>query len=36
MKIKTLVENTAISDQYGSEHGLSFYIEMVKTLSSCG
>ena len=28
MKIKTLVENTAISDQYGSEHGLSFYIEM--------
>lgn len=28
MKIKTLVENTAISDEYGSEHGLSLYIEM--------
>lgn len=27
MLIKTLVENTAISKDYGSEHGLSLYIE---------
>lgn len=27
MIIKTLVENTSISDDYGSEHGLSLYIE---------
>lgn len=27
MIIKTLAENTAVSDEYGCEHGLSFYIE---------
>ncbi len=27
MIIKTLVENTSISKEYGSEHGLSLYIE---------
>jgi 7,8-dihydropterin-6-yl-methyl-4-(beta-D-ribofuranosyl)aminobenzene 5'-phosphate synthase len=30
MIIKTLVENTAISEEYGSEHGLSLYIETKK------
>lgn len=30
MLIKTLVENTAISKDSGSEHGLSFYIETKK------
>lgn len=30
MVIKTLVENEAISDQYGTEHGLSLYIETKK------
>ena len=28
MEIKTLVENTAISGEYGGEHGLSLYIKM--------
>lgn len=27
MIIKTLVENTALSKNFGSEHGLSLYIE---------
>ncbi|MDD2504106.1 MAG: MBL fold metallo-hydrolase [Clostridia bacterium] len=27
MRIKTLVENTSVSEDYGSEHGLSLYIE---------
>ncbi|MDD3995561.1 MAG: MBL fold metallo-hydrolase, partial [Bacilli bacterium] len=27
MLIKTLVENTSISEDYGNEHGLSLYIE---------
>ena len=27
MIIKTLVENTALSKDFGSEHGLSLYIE---------
>src|SRR5574344_216468 len=30
MLIKTLVENTAISKDFGSEHGLSLYIETKK------
>jgi 7,8-dihydropterin-6-yl-methyl-4-(beta-D-ribofuranosyl)aminobenzene 5'-phosphate synthase len=30
MLIKTLVENTSISEDYGSEHGLSLYIETKK------
>jgi 7,8-dihydropterin-6-yl-methyl-4-(beta-D-ribofuranosyl)aminobenzene 5'-phosphate synthase len=30
MLIKTLVENTSISKDYGSEHGLSLYIETKK------
>lgn len=30
MIIKTLVENTSISKDFGSEHGLSFYIETNK------
>lgn len=30
MIIKALAENTAISDEYGSEHGLSLYLETKK------
>lgn len=30
MKITTLVENTSVSSEYGSMHGLSFYIETEK------
>lgn len=30
MKIVTLVENTTLSDDYRSKHGLSFYIETAK------
>ena len=30
MLIKTLVENTAVSEDFGSEHGLSLYIETKK------
>lgn len=30
MLIKTLVENTSISKDFGSEHGLSLYIETKK------
>ncbi len=30
MIIKTLVENTTISDSFGCEHGLSLYIETAK------
>lgn len=30
MLIKTLVENTSISEEFGSEHGLSLYIETQK------
>ncbi|NLW49103.1 MAG: MBL fold metallo-hydrolase [Firmicutes bacterium] len=30
MLIKTLVENTSISEDFGSEHGLSLYIETTK------
>jgi len=30
MRIKTLVENTAISDEFNTEHGLSLYIETKK------
>lgn len=30
MKITTLVENTSVSPEYGSMHGLSFYIETEK------
>lgn len=30
MKIKTLVENETTSQQYGTEHGLSLYIETAK------
>ncbi|MEA4900884.1 hypothetical protein [Desulfitobacterium sp.] len=30
MLIKTLVENTSISEDYSSEHGLSLYIETKK------
>jgi 7,8-dihydropterin-6-yl-methyl-4-(beta-D-ribofuranosyl)aminobenzene 5'-phosphate synthase len=31
MLIKTLVENTSISKDFGSEHGLSLYVETKKT-----
>jgi 7,8-dihydropterin-6-yl-methyl-4-(beta-D-ribofuranosyl)aminobenzene 5'-phosphate synthase len=30
MLIKTLVENTSISKDFGSEHGLSLYVETKK------
>lgn len=30
MLIKTLVENTSVSEDFGSEHGLSLYIETKK------
>lgn len=30
MIIKALVENTSVSEEYGREHGLSFYIEIKK------
>ena len=30
MLIKTLVENTSISKDFGYEHGLSLYIETTK------
>ena len=30
MVIKTLVENTSTSKEFGSEHGLSLYIETGK------
>ena len=31
MLIKTLVENTSISQAFGNEHGLSLYIETKET-----
>ena len=30
MIIKVLAENTSISDAFGSEHGLSLYIEQIR------